>query len=317
MRRVACLVLACAVVAPLARRSGRPCSTIRRSCSTARRSSTAPAPRRSRTARIVIAGRAHRGDRAAGRARRRRRAPSASTSAGETIVPGLIDLHFHIESDPRLALRQLSHGVTAFRDPGQWNEKFVELRQMIAADGLAGPRIFTCRPAHRRRAPRLSRRRGRRARCRRGAAPGRANIEQGATALKIYFRLPLGERQGGDRRLQRAPHAVHGASRDPRRARGAAAPGCTASSTSPRSAPSLLPPRAARDNTGRPCSLDNDARRDGRYAMFAHIDLDGPDAQGALRRAARRGVRGSIRRSPCSSAARTRRRRRRRARRRR
>ena len=48
--------------------------------------------------------------------------------AGKTVIPGLIDLHFHIENDPRLALRQLSHGVTAFRDPGQWNEKFLELR---------------------------------------------------------------------------------------------------------------------------------------------------------------------------------------------
>ena len=66
--------------------------------------------------------------------------------AGKTVIPGLIDLHFHIENDPRLALRQLSHGVTAFRDPGQWNEKFVELRRMIAADGLPGPRIFTTGP---------------------------------------------------------------------------------------------------------------------------------------------------------------------------
>jgi len=62
--------------------------------------------------------------------------PKAETVdlSGQTIVPGLIDLHFHIENDPRLALRQLSYGVTAFRDPGQWNEKFDELRVMIAAD---------------------------------------------------------------------------------------------------------------------------------------------------------------------------------------
>src|SRR4029079_5604068 len=55
-------------------------------------------------------------------------APAGATHvdlAGRTIVPGLIDLHFHIESDPRLALRQLSYGVTAFRDPGQWDDKFV------------------------------------------------------------------------------------------------------------------------------------------------------------------------------------------------
>ena len=66
--------------------------------------------------------------------------------AGRTVMPGLIDLHFHIENDPKLALRQLSHGVTAFRDPGQWDEKFEALRRMIAADGLPGPRIFTTGP---------------------------------------------------------------------------------------------------------------------------------------------------------------------------
>src|SRR5262245_41768305 len=29
--------------------------------------------------------------------------------AGRTVLPGLIDLHFHIEDDPKLALRQLSN----------------------------------------------------------------------------------------------------------------------------------------------------------------------------------------------------------------
>src|SRR5215207_10638330 len=66
--------------------------------------------------------------------------------SGRTVIPGLIDLHFHIESDPKLALRQLSHGITAFRDPGQWDDKFEELRRLIAADGIPGPRIFTTGP---------------------------------------------------------------------------------------------------------------------------------------------------------------------------
>src|SRR3954462_3943409 len=34
--------------------------------------------------------------------------------SGRTVMPGLVDLHFHIETDPKMALRQLSHGVTAF-----------------------------------------------------------------------------------------------------------------------------------------------------------------------------------------------------------
>src|SRR5436190_2607095 len=111
--------------------------------------------------------------------------------AGRTVVPGLIDLHFHIENDPKLALRQRSHGITTFRDPGQWEEKFVELRRMIAADHLAAPRIFTAGPhidgehpaypadAVVARDPQEARRFAER------------NIDQGASSLKIYFRLPL------------------------------------------------------------------------------------------------------------------------------
>src|SRR5947207_599927 len=65
---------------------------------------------------------------------------------GQTVLPGLIDCHFHVEDDPKLALRQLANGVTSFRDPGAWNEKFDELKRMMAADGLAGPRMQLCGP---------------------------------------------------------------------------------------------------------------------------------------------------------------------------
>src|SRR5262249_46397161 len=110
--------------------------------------------------------------------------------SGRTVLPGLIDLHFHIESDPKLALRQLSHGVTSFRDPGQWEEKFVELRRMIADDHLAAPRIFTAGPhidgeppaypadAVVARDPEEARRFAER------------NLDQRASSLKIYFLLP-------------------------------------------------------------------------------------------------------------------------------
>ena len=56
-------------------------------------------------------------------------------SVGRTIVPGLIDLHFHIEDDPKLALRQLSHGVTSFRDPGQWDDKFAAFARWSRTTG--------------------------------------------------------------------------------------------------------------------------------------------------------------------------------------
>ena len=94
--------------------------------------------------------------------------------SGRTVIPGLIDSHFHIENDPKLALRQLSHGVTAFRDPGQWDEKFDELRRMIAADGIARAAHLHDGAAHRRRESRLSGRLRRRAGCGGSAAARRA-----------------------------------------------------------------------------------------------------------------------------------------------
>ena len=63
-----------------------------------------------------------------------------------TLLPGLIDLHFHIEDEPAMALRQLAHGVTAFRDPGEWMEVHEPLRRRIADEGLPGPRLFLTGP---------------------------------------------------------------------------------------------------------------------------------------------------------------------------
>jgi adenine deaminase len=41
---------------------------------------------------------------------------------GLTLVPGLIDSHFHIDGDETLPALYLTHGITSLRDPGQWIE---------------------------------------------------------------------------------------------------------------------------------------------------------------------------------------------------
>src|SRR2546423_2507998 len=43
-------------------------------------------------------------------------------AAGFTLLPGLIDSHFHIDGDSKLPNLVLRHGVTSVRDPGQWIE---------------------------------------------------------------------------------------------------------------------------------------------------------------------------------------------------
>jgi len=196
--------------------------------------------------------------------------------SGRTIVPGLIDLHFHIENDPKLALRQLSHGVTSFRDPGQWEEKFVELRRMIAADGLAAPRIFTAGPhidgehpaypadAVVARDPQEARRFAER------------NIDQGASSLKIYFRLPLASARAViDVCVARqVPCTAHLEILD---ARELLLSGLHGVEHITSLGPSLLP-RVQRETYRQAVLADNDARRDGRYEMFSHLQHDGPDA---------------------------------------
>jgi imidazolonepropionase-like amidohydrolase len=197
--------------------------------------------------------------------------------AGRTVIPGLIDLHFHIENDPKLALRQLSNGVTAFRDPGQWEEKFEGLRQMIASEQIPGPRIFTTgphidgeRPAYPAdsvvaRDPEEARRLAERA------------VRQRASALKIYFRLPFASAKAViDVCAARGiPCTAHLELLDARELLESGLHGLEHITSL---GVSLLPPLEA-EAYRQAVLADNDARRDGRYEMFARADLDGPQAQ--------------------------------------
>jgi imidazolonepropionase-like amidohydrolase len=197
--------------------------------------------------------------------------------ANGTAIPGLIDLHFHIETDPKLALRQLSHGITSFRDPGQWNEKFVELRRMMAADRLTGPRIFPTgphidgeHPAYP--ADSVVARDAEEAR-----RLAELSVTQGATALKIYFRLPFASAKAviDVCDAHHIPCTAHLELLDARQLIDAGLHGVehiTSFGTS-------IVPRIEAERYRQAVLADNDARRDGRYKVFAEADLDGPDAK--------------------------------------
>src|SRR5688572_4440307 len=197
--------------------------------------------------------------------------------SGRTVIPGLIDSHFHIENDPKLALRQLSHGVTAFRDPGQWNEKFDELRRMIAADGLPGPRVFTTGPHIDGENPAYPAD----SVVARDAEEARRHAEllarRGASALKIYFRLPL----AGAKAVidvcesHRIPCTAHLELLD---AGELVAAGLHGIEHVTSFGVSLLPPMEA-EAYRQAVLKSNDARRDGRYRLFASANLDGPQAK--------------------------------------
>ena len=206
-------------------------------------------------------------------------APSGSEHVdltGKTVIPGLIDVHFHIESDPRMALRQLANGVTSFRDPGQWNEKFAELRKMVAADGLPGPRIFTTgphidgeNPAYP--ADSVIARDPEEAR-----QHAETSVAQGATALKIYFRLPL----AGAKAVidvctaRKIPCTAHLEILDARELIAAGLHGIEHITSFGIS----LVPRVKAEAYRQAVLRNNDARRDGRYQLLADANLDSAEA---------------------------------------
>ncbi|MCA9151397.1 MAG: DUF1028 domain-containing protein, partial [Planctomycetales bacterium] len=107
---------------------------------------------------------------------------------GFSVLPGLIDSHFHSKDDVRIPVDyELSHGITSFRDPGH------PFRYYDAVLGAAPPmpRVFLCgghldaepavwpdqavviaNPEQARRAV-------------------YSHVDRGASAIKVYFRLPL------------------------------------------------------------------------------------------------------------------------------
>jgi hypothetical protein len=196
---------------------------------------------------------------------------------GRVVMPGLIDLHFHIERDPRLALRQLANGVTSFRDPGQWIDQFEPLRTILRAEGLPGPRMALA-------GPHID---GERPAYPLDAAVARdpdearlvaeRNIADGATALKIYFRLPLASATAVVRvcRAHDVPCTAHLEIVDARDLLPAGLDGIehiTSFGTS------VVPFRRA-ERYRQAVLADNGARQDGRYALLADADLAGPDAR--------------------------------------
>ncbi len=197
--------------------------------------------------------------------------------AGRTVTPGLIDLHFHIEEDPRLALRQLSHGVTSFRDPGEWDELFNGLRQLIASDRLPGPRIFTAGPHLDGEQPAYPKDSVVVRDPHEAARAAERNIEAGATALKLYFRLPLASARAAIAvcNARGVPCTSHNEIVDPRDLLAAGLHGFEHIT----SLGVGLIPRHEAEPYRQAILADNNGRRNGRYAMFAAADLDGPEAR--------------------------------------
>jgi imidazolonepropionase-like amidohydrolase len=195
---------------------------------------------------------------------------------GLTLLPGLIDAHFHLDGDGLLPSLFLQHGVTSVRDPGQWIEAYDAVRkkgEVLPRLFLAGPHLDTPPPAYPddsyiARDPDEVR-----------DAVNRF-IDQGASVIKVYFRLPLGSIKTVTEtaRARGVPVTAHLEIVDSADAIRAGVDGIehvTSFGTS------LLPLREA-ERYRQSVLADNNARREGRYKMWSEIDLSSPRARTLL-----------------------------------
>lgn len=203
---------------------------------------------------------------------------------GLTLLPGLIDSHFHIDGDNELPALFLQHGVTSIRDPGEWMHSYDIPRKSgapIPRLFLADPHLDSIGPAYPEDAVVV--RDADEAR----NAVNRA-IDRGASSIKVYFRLPLGLIQvvaetAHARGVPVTAHLEIVAATDAIRAGVGGIEHITSFGTS------LLDARDA--EVYRQAVLkDNNARRDGRYKMWSEIDLTSPRVKDLLALVVKRGT---------------------------
>jgi imidazolonepropionase-like amidohydrolase len=203
---------------------------------------------------------------------------------GLTLLPGLIDSHFHIDGDDPLPALYLSHGVTSLRDPGQWIEAYDAARKASAPV----PRLFLCGPHLDSPPP---------------AYPNDSYIvrdadetrnavnrfvDDGASAIKVYFRLPLALIKVAieTAHSRGVPVMGHLEIVDARDSINAGIDGIEHATSF---GTALLPLRDA-EKYRQAMLADNKARVEGRYKMWNSIDLTTPQAKALFKLIVDRGV---------------------------
>jgi imidazolonepropionase-like amidohydrolase len=189
-----------------------------------------------------------------------------------TLLPGLIDSHFHIDGDDPLPALYLTHGITSVRDPGQWTEAYDVARKGPAPVPrlfLCGPHLDSPPPAY----PTDSF-------IVRDAEETRIAVnrfaDEGASAIKVYFRLPLAlirvaVEAAHARGLPVTSHLEIVDATDAIRAGIDGVEHATSFGTS------LLPLRDA-EKYRQAVLADNNARREGRYQVWSKVNLESPQA---------------------------------------
>ncbi|MBK9168659.1 MAG: amidohydrolase family protein [Bryobacterales bacterium] len=202
---------------------------------------------------------------------------------GLTLLPGLIDAHYH-RGNVKLPNTFLNNGVTSVRDPGAWNQSYEPVKQL----GLPIPRLFLTGP-HLDMAP---------------AAYPRNSIlvndpeearavvhrfaDEGATALKVYYRLPLATiRAVCEAAHQRnIPVTAH---LEIVRADDAIEAGLDGIEHVTSVGTAIADPMEA-ESFRQAVTASNEARNEGRYQLWSKIDLESPRVSRLIDLMVRRGV---------------------------
>ena len=187
---------------------------------------------------------------------------------GLTILPGLIDAHFHNEEDLEMANRFLENGVTSVRDPGAWIEAYDEVRALgksLPRLFLTGPHINTYPPAYPRDAYTVQ-----------DAEEAHLAVEklahQGATGIKVYYGLSVGVIKEVCRtaHLRGLPVTAH---LEITNAKDAIEAGLDGIEHITSFGTFLLPMRGA-ELYKQKVLADNDARKRGRYEVWNSLNLE-------------------------------------------
>jgi len=187
---------------------------------------------------------------------------------GLTLLPGLIDAHYHNEESLEMAPLFLSKGVTSVRDPGAWIEAYDSLR----ATGATLPRLFLTGPHINKYPPAYPRD----SYIVQDVVEGQLAVEklvsQGATAIKVYYGLSIGiiKQVCESAHLHGLPVTAH---LEITNARDAIEAGLDGIEHVTSFGTCLLPLRDA-EKYKQKVMGDNDARKRGRYEVWNSLNLD-------------------------------------------
>ncbi len=203
---------------------------------------------------------------------------------GMSLLPGLIDSHFHIDGSDELPSMFLQNGITSLRDPGLWIEMYDQVRKSDKKNPrlfLSGPHLDGSPPAYPNDAYVV-----------RDDAEAIRQVnevaDQGSTVIKIYFRTPPGmikaiteaaHKRGlpvtGHLEITEAKHAIES--------------GLDGIEHITSFGLSLTPKREA-EKYRQAMLADNNYRKQGRYGSWSAIDLNSPAADSLTRFLVRKGT---------------------------